>query len=397
MLSTLLERSVKKIALLATKNKFIRNMIEKRQISLEFPASLFIEPTNLCNLKCNMCPQSIEGFERGHGLSQPLQNSNSVGVATLRAHSDESDIGFTPAVEKGYMDFELYKDIIAESLRFGKRTTIFFHKDGEPLLHPRLPEMIEYAVSRKAAYQTHLSTNAMLLRGKVMEDILRSGLDSIIINIDAATEETYKRIKKVPGLERVEENIKNFIETKKRLNLIRPLIRVKLIPVEENLGEIEAFKKKWRKLADEVVISREFLWPGFSRMGGISSISATSELSPPLTEGNKGEGEMRTKTPPINRYPCISLWLALTINWDGTVSICCIDFYHRGILGSLKDSSIQGIWKGEKLQKIRIAHLEGKFDIAPVCSHCQGLWLRDTLGKGSERWLRKKMENSKVL
>ena len=374
MLNNIFENSAKKIALIATKSKFIRNVIEKRQISMEFPASLFIEPTNLCNLKCSMCPQSSVGFERGHGLSQPLQNSNSVGAATVRAHPDESDIGLTPAVEKGYMDFELYKNIIDESLKFGKRTTIFFHKDGEPLLHPRLPEMIEYAVNKKAAYQTHLSTNAILLEGKMMEDILKSGIDSIIINVDAATEETYRKIKRVPGFDKVEENIKNFIETKKKLNLAKPLIRVKLIPLEENLGEVEAFKKRWNRLADEVVISREFSWPGFMR----------KENDAPGYTSN-------------GRYPCISLWLALAINWDGTVSVCCIDFYHRGILGNLRESTINEIWKGEKLKAIRVAHLDGKFNSVSVCSDCRGLWLRDTLGMRSEKWLRKKMEKAGVL
>src|SRR3989304_830811 len=347
MLNNIFENSAKKIALIATKSKFIRNVIEKRQISMEVPASLFIEPTNLCNLKCTMCPQSMERFA-------------------------ESAAGESfPKVERGFMDFDLYKSIINESLKFGRRTTIFFHKDGEPLLHPRLPEMIEYAVNKKAAYQTHLSTNAILLEGKMMEDILKSGIDSIIINVDAATEETYRKIKRVPGFDKVEENIKNFIETKKKLNLAKPLIRVKLIPLEENLGEVEAFKKRWNRLADEVVISREFSWPGFIRK-----------------ENNK-PGYTSDK-----RYPCISLWLALAINWDGTVSVCCIDFYHRGILGNLRKSSINKIWKGEKLQEIRVAHLEGKFNSVQVCSDCRGLWLRDTLGRGSEKWLRKKMESS---
>src|SRR3989304_7804905 len=151
MLNNIFENSAKKIALIATKSKFIRNMIEKRQISMEFPASLFIEPTNLCNLKCSMCPQSLEGSKEGSE-----KNDNSIMSKSI------------PKIERGFMDFDLYKGIIDESLRFGKRTTIFFHKDGEPLLHPKLPEMIEEAVSRKAAYQTHLSTNAMLLNQKIM-------------------------------------------------------------------------------------------------------------------------------------------------------------------------------------------------------------------------------------
>ena len=394
MLNNIVQKTKQKIVSLATKKKFIRNIIEKRQISMEFPASLFIEPTNLCNLKCSMCPQSLSNFESqpfvgaasmrarnegGQGQSQSLQQVGSEVFPPLmggdKGEGDERIETEPPLkIEKGFMDFDLYKSIIDESIKFGKRTTIFFHKDGEPLLHPRLPEMIEYAVSRKAAYQTHLSTNAMLLQGKVLEDILKSGIDSIIVNLDAVTPETYEKIKKVPGFEKVEQNVKNFIAMKRSLNLVKPLIRIKLIPVKENLGEIELFKKKWDKLADEVVISREFTWPG------LPEDKAGKAGTEPAPTGN------------LNRYPCISLWLALTINWDGTVSICCIDFYHRGVLGNLRENTIEKLWRGKKLESIRIAHLEGKFGTVPVCSDCKGLWIRDTLGKGAEKWLRAKMK-----
>ena len=128
MLVSLKERLIRKATMVAARNRTIRNIIEKNRISLDFPSNLFIEPTNLCNLKCRMCPQN--------------DNEN---------------------VERGFMDMETYRKVIDESLRNGKRTAIFFHKDGEPLLHDGLFEMIEYAVSKKAAYRTHLSTNAHLL------------------------------------------------------------------------------------------------------------------------------------------------------------------------------------------------------------------------------------------
>jgi len=78
MLNNIVQKTKQKIVSLATKKKFIRNIIEKRQISMEFPASLFIEPTNLCNLKCSMCPQSLSNFE-----SQPF-----VGAASMRARNE---------------------------------------------------------------------------------------------------------------------------------------------------------------------------------------------------------------------------------------------------------------------------------------------------------------------
>ncbi len=337
MFSLLKGRIARKATMFAARNRAIRNIIEKNRISLEFPSNIFIEPTNRCNLKCRMCPQN-----------------------------DNED------VERGFMDMALFKKIIDESVQHGKRTAIFFHKDGEPLLNENLPDMIEYAVLKKAAYKTHLSTNAHLLNEDKMKKLVMSGIDSVIINLDASDEETYKLIKGRGGLREVETKIMSMIDFRDKMKRINPAIRVKIIPVEENMNEIEDFQKKWKPYADEVVVSREFAWPG--------------------RKSENGKASSRED----NRYPCISLWLSMTINWDGSVSVCCIDYYHRGIIGNVREKNIADIWKGKRLQEIRKYHIEGDFGKVAVCKDCKGLWVRDTVGRNSEKWLKKRMLKSEL-
>ena len=109
------------------------------------PAEIWIEPTNFCNLRCKMCPQS-------GGLTR----------------------------EKGFMNLELYKKIIDEVGKWKPIIKLF--NLGEPLLHPEIVNMIKYA-KKKGCY-VMINTNATLLNEKKSIDIINSGLDEISPSVD---------------------------------------------------------------------------------------------------------------------------------------------------------------------------------------------------------------------
>ena len=94
-----------------------------------FPVYYGIEVTRLCNYACIMCPN--------------FQFSNN---------------------NKGHMDIELFKKIIKDISPYAE--IIKLHLVGEPLLHPRIIQMIKFARMNTGA-QLHLSTNASLLSGKL--------------------------------------------------------------------------------------------------------------------------------------------------------------------------------------------------------------------------------------
>lgn len=176
----------------------------KSILPLDFPLCLNIEATNACNLRCIMCPRE--------------KSSRKV----------------------GYMEFELFKKIIEECK--GRRVRkIAFHKDGEPLLHPMLPEFVQYAKDANTAELLGLTTNGTLLNQERAGKLIEAGLDEVCISIDAVNPDTYKKIKGRPMYEIVERNCANLMRMDNRF----PHISVKFIRMHENQSEEQQFYEKW--------------------------------------------------------------------------------------------------------------------------------------------------------
>ena len=306
---------------------FVRRMVLQRKISFDFPIRFNIEPTNYCNLSCSMCPRE---------LNRPF----------------------------GYMGVSLFQKIIDESILYGKRLIITINKDGEPLLHPELSQMVRYAKDKKAAYKINFYTNGILLTEAKSIELIKSGLDTVHISIDAFTKETYKKIKNSEKLEIVEENVKRLIELKKKYYSKTPLVITKIIHTPDTHDEIKPFMNRWKGITDFIEIGEYHTWDG------------TLDSSNQFILGNLSKG--------INRYPCPFLWYNPVILWDGRVTTCCVDYQGKGVFGDIKEGSLAEIWQGNTLQKIRRSHLEGQYNTIPLCSKCQfwrcevdiGRWLK---------------------
>ena len=287
-------------------------------LPLDFPLSLNIEVTNACNLRCIMCPREKS------------------------------------SKEVGYMDFELFKKIIDECKQRRVRK-IFFHKDGESLLHPKLPEFIRYARNVNAAEMLSLTTNGTLLNQELADKLIEAGLDEVCISIDAVNPDTYTKIKGRPMYEIVERNCTNLVRSNKRF----PRFSVKFIRMRENQNEEQEFYAKWAHIA-QVISTHYWDWGGSVEDKSVNGLE-TSEL------------------------PCESLWRTLTVNWDGRVSICCMDWDCKAIVGNAREKTLYEIWHGPELRKIRRIHLDSKGHTLPVCANCTyrevqscievGLWL----------------------
>ena len=62
------------------------------------------------------------------------------------------------------------------------------------------------------------------------------------------------------------------------------------------------------------------------------------------------------------------------------------------VIGDLRETTLEEIWKGKELQRIRDAHLRGAWDEVPLCSDCdkwKGLpnpFVKNYLRIGSKKW-----------
>ena len=68
----------------------------------------------------------------------------------------------------------------------------FLDKDGEPLINPKLPDMIRYAKESGCAIQVDTTTNGSLFNPEKNLQLIDAGLDKIFISVIGVSEEPYR-------------------------------------------------------------------------------------------------------------------------------------------------------------------------------------------------------------
>ncbi len=302
------------------------------------PAHLKIELTNFCNLACPMCPHSQ--------MRRPV----------------------------GYMAPELFRSIVDQAgpeLEFA-----YVHHLGESLFHPRIGELVAYGKRRGVALG--LSTNATFLTAGKTAALLHSGLDFLVISLDANSEQSYAHMRRGGDFRRTVDNVRRFFAEKAaRKSPIR--VVVQMIVSAHNQHEIAAFARTWdgqvvlkvaRDWAGQVPLTA-LLRPAASRepTGPGATSPALAALAAPATLGPTSPALAAPGLPPP-QAPCRMLWTELTVFWDGRVVPCANVYEPDNLLGDLRTQTLDEVWNGPPIQALRRAHLADRVAHIPVCRSC---------------------------
>jgi len=117
---------------------------------------------------------------------------------------------------------------------------------GEPMMHPRFFDMVEYAVKKGIRVTTN--SNLTLLNDRRAKLCVTSGLQCLHISIDGATAETYEHIRVRAHFERVVANLERLLAARKLLNTEYPHLHLVMVIMRRNLHElpnIVRFAHKW--------------------------------------------------------------------------------------------------------------------------------------------------------
>lgn len=275
------------------------------------PPLYVIEPTNVCNYQCIMCPNKHYRQE-----------------------------------QKGYMEWDLYTSIVDQIADVAKAVLLYWV--GEPLLHPRLPEMIRYLKQHSRA-NTILSTNASILTDTKSAELIESGLDEIIIALDADSRQTYERIHVMGDWDQVLGNVEHFFEILRERERPKPIMQ--MIRMRVNKEEVEAFVRRWSKYPCEPLVTWLDTWANqFPQMATWSDYLCPNAFQP--------------------RQACAEIWFKMVVNWRGQVVICCHDWSWQNVVGDLNRQSVETIWNSDTLCRLRWLHREKEYDRVPICEMC---------------------------
>ncbi|MFH1454649.1 MAG: radical SAM protein [Armatimonadota bacterium] len=285
------------------------------------PNLVWIEPTNICNLRCPMCPAT--------------HNKN---------------------IPHGFMSFSLFKKIVDEIS--DSIVDCYLFLGGEALLHKEIIKMVRYL--KKKNICVLMDTNGTLLTKELAGELIAAGLDFVSFSFDGYDKKTYESIRINASFDETLNNIITLLKLKQELKKNNPYVRIRTIEDSVKKGAFSKEKKESfiRNFAGLHVEEFSAIQVG-NWLGYVGQIPQY-EIPPPQ--------KIDTASPRFS--PCPQLWTALSIRWNGEVSPCCIDISNSMPLGNVKEKSIMQIWNGEPIKKLREAHLKKDLSRLSACSYC---------------------------
>ena len=299
-----------------------RDLIKRERLAdilpLATPFTIYIDPSSACNFKCSFCCHSMtpDHFKRS---------------------------GFKPQI----MDFELFCDAIDQMKGFpDKIKMLSLFLVGEPLLNKRLPDMIAYAKESMIADRIFLTTNGSLLTKQVSSTLVDSGLDEILISIEALDTEKYREIASFNiDYELFVDNVRDLYENRKNCKVF-----VKIVDTAINKEEVEKFHSLYDEICDLAYI----------------------EAVMPVFEGVDYSNNKFPETNKIGRQIeiCTRPFFTMSVHPNGNVGCCIVDYSEEIVFGNVKEQSLVDIWNGIQFNDFRRTHLRKQKQSLTVCDNC---------------------------
>ncbi len=288
---------------------------KKKSILLNhLPYIIYIDPTNICPLRCPLCPTGLR-----------LQGRKT-----------------------GFMKFSTCKKIIDQL-----KDSLFFvrlYNWGEPLLNPEIFKMIDYISSNKIG--SIISTN-LLVDKEILGNLVNSSLDYLIVSLDGTSKISYEKYRKGGDFEKVLKNLKILVQ-------LNPSFKIEWLFIINKYNQKEMDEAK--HLAKELKIDILHFSPTFDCL----SASKMNDRGKEIYKEFKIDYSF-----PLASY-CNWIYSRMVFNWDGSVAPCCALDDSKFDFGNIFKNSVEEIWNNKKYQlarKIFKYNLKHKYPNF-ICSRC---------------------------
>lgn len=284
------------------------------KVVCDIPKNMLMELTNCCNNTCLFCANSKSTKKRG------------------------------------FIETATAKKILKEAYDLGVREVGFYGGTGEPLLDNHLEEYISYAKDLGYEY-TYITTNGALLNKERANAIIKAGLDSIKLSINAVNREMYQMIHGKDEFELVMDNLKYLHslkqDTNNRFRLYVSYVASRYTDVEQK--ELE---EVFGCYVDEI---------GYCKCNNVAGYMS-EELRQFLSVGNY-----------LSFHPeggiCPLPFKTLYISYEGYLTMCCADFQNYLVVADLKEEKLEDAWNNQYARKLRERHIAHEIE-GTRCFNC---------------------------
>jgi len=274
-----------------------------------WPLHMQIELTNYCNLNCPVCP---------------------IGIREMRRDSKAMDVSL----------FEHLMDELGPYL-----LTASLWAWGEPLLHPRLEEILR--IARKHPVITLLSTNGQnLCEEAVINALITAPPTYLIVAIDGLTDDTHSKFRVGAKLDPILSGVRRLAEIKRKERIEFPILHMRYMVMKHNEHEVPRLENFVRENGFDLLTLRT--------LSIIDSSRDTHQTFVPEAKGLMAydyEGGKRIRR---SDFICQQPFWFPTVFADGTVVACEQDYNAQQSFGKFSpDMSFADLWFGRQSMTIR--------------------------------------------
>jgi radical SAM protein with 4Fe4S-binding SPASM domain len=330
--------------------------------STPLPTYVQMEPVGQCNLRCTMCAIPFREDGPPHG---------------------------PPA----FMPFATFCRLVDH---FPTLEELHLQGLGEPLMHPRFFDMVDYAAAKGIRVTTN--SNFTLLNASRAERCVQSGLDTVHISVDGATAEMYEKIRIRGRWHKLLRNLHLIHEARRRHESTLPHLKMVSVIMRQNLHQLpDLVRRAWEWEMESLFV--QHLCHDF----GESTLPAKYR---PMREYNARETllaeeearvehyfaaaravaeevglELRLPRVRPRRHPpgtpgrerCNWPWNGAYISYDGHAMPCCmISTPDRANMGNMAQDGVAQVWNNGRYQTFRQAL--GSEQPPEVCRSCSVYW-----------------------
>lgn len=282
-------------------------------LPLEQPLSLFIDPSDVCNFKCNFCFQHYQ------------------------------------KIEKNILTMDIFEKIVRDMKEFSAPfKAVHLNGFGEPLLNQNIVEFVRILKKGKLAEKIEITTNGSKLTKELAEQLVDAGLDQIIFSIYGLDNQAYQKFSSAEvAFEDIYNNIAYLYSIRKECHL-----HAKIAGEYFTKQEQKQFVERFESIVDSYYIDHAInAWPG-------------------LKVTNNEKDHMYNIFLSDEKKVCPMPFYQMVIHSDGKVSPCCVDYKKGVCVGDITQNSLKEIWNGDKYRKLRQDLLENQSMVGLACEAC---------------------------
>ncbi|MBI3293002.1 MAG: SPASM domain-containing protein [Elusimicrobia bacterium] len=352
---------------------------------------LSVELTDVCNARCNYCVI---------GTGRPPHGDVQLGFLSVEDFRKLAD-GLDGFLHDPFSTPSSNLDLVLRYCGI-----------GEPTLHKDFLEFLRIGFAQPLVKRVSVVTNGSFLppaRTNAMVEVIRQRPEvttEILLGLDGVAPGPQRLVKGIDNIDKIHADLDHFLELKIRDSLRHLVFVFQLVVTDENRDHVRAFRDYWERVLRAKGLSYEIVgdWSYLDRLDQIDAFiwikrrdsddarqphfdaihqAALAEIGLVRPNPSSVHGvptnvlqrhEQADQEDPRGIKVCGLFWYGINVNAAGAVSPCCIDNEFALEIGNVKQASLQEIYQGEAMQRLRLAHIKGDFRDIPLCQQCTAIY-----------------------